>query len=522
MTSGARYTIEGGNYELGGTASRRLKEHLKKAGASPAVVRRAMIAAYEAEMNVVIHAERGVLSFRLDNGQLDVEIADDGPGINNIEQALKPGFSTASAQAREMGFGAGMGLPNIQRNSDTFTIDSTPGKGTTVRFGIRLRPDALYGQGQHSIAVKAGACQQCYQCLHVCPLQALRVRGGQPQVLDYLCVDCAACIAACPAAALHVAGEFVSLEPRGDTALLLPAAALVQFGPRVTPQGVLAALARLGFDEVRVTAGWHAALRSAAVAAAQQAAQPRPVIAPACQAVVNLIEVRYPSLIPHLLRCDVPIVAARAELGPRRVLCVLACPCERTALLGGAFGQQTEFVLPSVLRDAVQPHLGTAGEEGGVTGAAAATADAGVLQVSGIAHVQALLEEIEDGLVADVAVVEPYACEAAGFGAPLLHEEAALARHRWLAAPLPSDPRARAVPRATDYAARPGLRLDSDMSKAVQKLGRIDKTRRQLPGSDCGLCGAPTCAAFAEDVVLGRANLEDCPRGTPSSQEQTR
>lgn len=520
MTSGERYTIEGGNYELGGTASRRLKEHLKKAGASPAVVRRAMIAAYEAEMNVVIHAARGTLSFCLDNGQLDVEIVDDGPGINNIEQALKPGFSTASAKAREMGFGAGMGLPNIQRNSDTFTIDSTPGKGTTVRFGIRLRPDALYGQGQHSIAVKAGACQQCYQCLHVCPLQALRIRGGQPQVLDYLCVDCAACIAACPGAALHVAGEFAAFEPRAGTALLLPAAALVQFGPRVTPQDVLAGLAELGFDDVCVTAGWHTTLRAAALEAAQRADQPRPVIVPMCQAIVNLIEVRYPSLIPHLLPYEVPIAAARAELGPRRVLCVPACPCERTALQRGPFGSQTEFVLPSAFRDAVQPHLNSTCAAVETRAPADVAGEAGVLQVSGITHVQALLEEIEDGLATDVAVVEPYACDAAGFGGALLTEEASLARHRWLTAPLPPDARARALPRAAAYAARPGLRLDADMSKAVQKLGRIDKTHRQLPGSDCGLCGAPTCAAFAEDVVLGRANLEDCPRGT-AVQEKT-
>ncbi len=124
----------------------------------------------------------------------------------------------------------------------------------------------------------------------------------------------------------------------------------------------------------------------------------------------------------------------------------------------------------------------------------------------------ALLEQIEDGLAADVQFIEPFACNAAGFGSPLLAEEGALARHRWINAATPGDSRARAIERKAPYTARPGLRLDADMAKAVQKLGRIDKTKKQLPGSDCGLCGAPTCAAFAEDVVLGRAKMDACSR----------
>ncbi len=97
-----------------------------------------MIASYEAEMNVVIHARTGTLWARLDSGKLDLEIADEGPGIPNVELALREGWSTASEKAREMGFGAGMGLPNIRRNSDLFDIETRVGRGTRIRSTILL------------------------------------------------------------------------------------------------------------------------------------------------------------------------------------------------------------------------------------------------------------------------------------------------------------------------------------------------------------------------------------------------
>ena len=104
--SAVSYKIKGGDYENDGAASRRVKEQLKKIGADPAVVRRAMVAAYEAEMNVVIHAHQGELRASLHDGQLDVEVVDEGPGIPDVDVAMTPGFSTASAEARELGFGA--------------------------------------------------------------------------------------------------------------------------------------------------------------------------------------------------------------------------------------------------------------------------------------------------------------------------------------------------------------------------------------------------------------------------------
>ena len=137
------YDIHCGDFTSAGAASRDLKQHLKRIGAESDAVRRAMIAAYEAEMNVVIHAEGGGrLEAAVSDGQLDVDVIDEGPGIADVKSAMREGWSTASSEARALGFGAGMGLPNILRNSDLMDVTSTPGEGTRVSFTVALRPEA--------------------------------------------------------------------------------------------------------------------------------------------------------------------------------------------------------------------------------------------------------------------------------------------------------------------------------------------------------------------------------------------
>jgi len=128
------YEIKSNDFKRAGDASRALKEHLKLVGADAESIRRTMIAAYEAEMNVVIHATGGRLEAHLAEVGIHVDVIDNGPGIPDLELAMKEGFSTANAEARAMGFGAGMGLPNIKKNTDEFDIQSTVGKGTTLRM----------------------------------------------------------------------------------------------------------------------------------------------------------------------------------------------------------------------------------------------------------------------------------------------------------------------------------------------------------------------------------------------------
>lgn len=127
------YRIEGNNFMAAGTASNNIKNTLKMLGIQSDVCRRAAVIAYEAEINLVIHANGGILKAVISEDKLEISAEDEGPGIPDIEQAMTEGYTTASNQAREMGFGAGMGLPNIKRNSDLFEIESTPGVGTVLR-----------------------------------------------------------------------------------------------------------------------------------------------------------------------------------------------------------------------------------------------------------------------------------------------------------------------------------------------------------------------------------------------------
>jgi anti-sigma regulatory factor (Ser/Thr protein kinase) len=130
------YFIVGKDFTAAGSGATRLKKTLRRLGTNPRVLRRAAIIAYEAEMNVVIYTDGGELRAKAEPGLITIETRDDGPGIPDVEQALTPGYSTAADWVRELGFGAGMGLPNIKKCADEMKLESTPGKGTRVEAKI--------------------------------------------------------------------------------------------------------------------------------------------------------------------------------------------------------------------------------------------------------------------------------------------------------------------------------------------------------------------------------------------------
>jgi anti-sigma regulatory factor (Ser/Thr protein kinase) len=137
------FSIMGKDFGNAGTVSTEIKSILKEIGFDPTVIRRAAIASYEAEMNVVMYAVRAVVRLSATPGTIQIEFEDEGQGIEDIEVAMQEGWSTATPEMREMGFGAGMGLPNIKKNSDDLTISSEVGKGT--KLGIVIRTNAADG-----------------------------------------------------------------------------------------------------------------------------------------------------------------------------------------------------------------------------------------------------------------------------------------------------------------------------------------------------------------------------------------
>lgn len=137
------YKVQGGDFTHAGYASSQVKKMLKQLGVDNTVIKRVVVCLYEAEVNIVAHAWDGIISIVLDTNSILMKLTDNGPGIADIEQAMQKGYSTASPEVREMGFGAGMGLPNISANADKFLITSQPGKGTSLEITINLNSIAV-------------------------------------------------------------------------------------------------------------------------------------------------------------------------------------------------------------------------------------------------------------------------------------------------------------------------------------------------------------------------------------------
>ncbi len=132
------FTVDGADFTSAGQASVQLKKTLRQLGLAPDTIRRASIAMYEGEINMVIHAGGGVADVEISESCITIILRDHGPGIKDIKQAMQEGFSTASDDVRSLGFGAGMGLPNMKRYSDSMEIESTLGEGTTITMRINI------------------------------------------------------------------------------------------------------------------------------------------------------------------------------------------------------------------------------------------------------------------------------------------------------------------------------------------------------------------------------------------------
>ena len=132
------YDVDGTDFTSAGQASVQIKKVLRRLGLSPEIIRRVSIAMYEGEINMVIHAGGGTADVRVEENAIEIVLADHGPGIPDVEKAMKEGFSTAPEAIRSLGFGAGMGLPNMKRYSDALEIETEVGIGTTITMRVNL------------------------------------------------------------------------------------------------------------------------------------------------------------------------------------------------------------------------------------------------------------------------------------------------------------------------------------------------------------------------------------------------
>lgn len=136
-----KFDVEGSNFVKAGMASSQLKKILKQLNVDPKIIKKIVVALYEAEVNIVAHAYQGIIYIDIDTEKIVIILDDEGPGIHDIELAMQQGYSTASPAVREMGFGAGMGLPNIKNNVDELKVSSEVGKGTIVEMVTYLNKE---------------------------------------------------------------------------------------------------------------------------------------------------------------------------------------------------------------------------------------------------------------------------------------------------------------------------------------------------------------------------------------------
>lgn len=548
-----QFELNRGDFRKIGDEFYRLKRALLGIGFPSDASRRALIAAYELSMNIIIHAHRGCLSVSWSRGALSIEAKDEGPGIPDISLAMKDGYSTAPDYIREMGYGAGMGLPNARRSSDDFAIDSEVGSGTTVSCVVSPGPlDAGSISFFHSVRLETAKCKGCTNCIKGCPTEAIRVRRGKAFILEDRCIDCGECIRRCPNKAKYVVnGSWDDLSQYDHRVGLIPPSFYGQFED-MTPEEIRAALVSPGgFDEVFDVAAAADLVTSVMKEYLSEHVGEGPFISTACPAVVRLIQVKFPSLLKNLIPCEAPMEVAawlvkekqQNPNRPPRVTAVFISPCPAkitasrqpvgrgSSLVDAQVSaadayrwvqEHRDRTSPAVSEPATSTGLGMGwGRSGGEMSSLGQSVKG--LAVDGVDQVASVLAEVEKGkLRGQVDFIEAQACVGGCVGGCLNIENPFIARVRIreLAVkhkdspknPIVSDigEREPEVWFSLELHPRAIFTLDADPKKARQKLIDLEHVESELPGLDCGACGAPTCRALAEDVVLGRSSLMSC------------
>ena len=403
---------------------------------------------------------------------------------------------------------------------------------------------------KHSVILDYNHCRGCTTCIKNCPTEAIRVRSGKAKILNVRCIDCGKCIRVCPHRAIKSISDDLSKLEDFEYRVALPDPVLYgQFQHLDDIDIVLNGLLAIGFQKVFETARAAEMLSDYArhsISSGEERVLPQ--ISSACPAIVRLIGIRFPKLIPNVAPTIAPVelaaILARREavketgLPPEKigVFAIVPCSAQVTAahspvglqepVLDGAFAIRDIYLrLLGPMKDLkeVRP-LSSAGIMGVgwayCGGESAARLGEPYLAVDGIENCIQMLEEIEDGRLPEADFIELAACTQGCVGGCLTVENPYGARMRIknLMKGLPvsrnrfdyrgGDRELVKSDREIQYV--PAFLLDQDRAAALEKMIRVEELQRTLPGLDCGSCGAPSCHAFAEDVILGRASEEDC------------
>jgi Na+-translocating ferredoxin:NAD+ oxidoreductase RNF subunit RnfB len=417
-------------------------------------------------------------------------------------------------------------------------------------------PEGAQPPGRHSIVFDPHRCIGCVDCCKACPTGAIRVRGGCAVADPELCIDCGGCIRWCRHGAVHAVTATSSDLRRFKYTVALPTLTLYsQFGKEVEPGQVLQALRTVGFDDVYDLSAMCDMHASATDAHLSECRGPWPKISVTCPAVIRLILIRYPDMIDNLLPIETPRelaakllrrqLVAEKGLDPGDIGIFLITPCSamlqsihhpetlEASYMDGAFSIAELYgpLLRAIRANGPVENPPAISERGLLWamagGEIAGLRNANTMSVGGVRDVLRVFDHIEEGKLQAVDFIEAHICPDGCISGQLTVEghyaarrtvREIVRRHGRRAgegAVVPEE-KVRTMLREHFFdleehlQARPVRPLGRDLREAAARKREVGQVLAQLPRKNCAACGAPNCAAHAEDVVRGQAPLDDC------------
>lgn len=405
---------------------------------------------------------------------------------------------------------------------------------------------------EHSVLLDRGKCTGCTTCLRHCPTEAIRIKNGHAVINSDRCIDCGECIRVCPHKAKKAVCSKLESMDRFKWKIALPAPTLYgQFDNLDDIDYVLNGLLSIGFDDVYEVSKAAELVSAYTRLYLKTDGVKKPAISSACPVVMRLIALRYPSLSDNIIHMLPPMEVAallareraakkHPELKPEEIgVCFISpCPAKASYVKNGFAGYKSQvdevvsisdiyFLLINAMKK--DDNVESLSESGMIGigwarsgGEATAIFNENYLAADGIENVNRVLDQIENGNIPSLEFVELNACTGGCVGGVLTMQNPFIAKARLqtLRRYLPvsqnflSGEDSKYIPdyylfnELPEY--QPISRLSDSMAESMRMMADIQKLKEILPGIDCGSCGAPSCRAFAEDVVKGTANIDDC------------
>ncbi len=406
---------------------------------------------------------------------------------------------------------------------------------------------------QHSVVIDTSKCMGCTTCMKHCPTEAIRIKNGVASINSDRCIDCGECIRHCPHQAKKANYSKFSPEDEGKWKIALPAPSLyAQFDGLEDTNYVLSGLIDIGFDDVFEVA------KAAELVSAYTRNYlkfdwiKKPVISSACPVIIRLIQFRFPSLMDNIITLLPPVeisammarekaLSDHPNLNPEDIKIYFISPCPaKVSYVNNGFGKHKSLVdevlsisdiyfqLLSVMKKNKEPRQLSDSGKIGVNwaqsgGESAALLNEHYLAADGIENVIRVLDQIESGSIPQLDFIELDACPGGCVGGVMCVENPFIAKARLMSLRkyLPVSQTFPPKEKGDNYVPRnfffdefpkynPINKLSDNIGESMKMMAAIQNLKESLPGIDCGACGAPTCRAFAEDVIKGETDFENC------------